>query len=118
MDSTQAEAVGALWVFRYHRKLQSTPQPPFSGYRPVAEVVEPPLTKGTDLVGENAPVAGTLSAATAAHPSLHRHVAKPWAEEPDAGNPHVRIRGSLGGVIPRGDPTCARPSLGKEEGMT
>jgi hypothetical protein len=27
---------------------------------------------------------------------LPGHVAKPWAEEPDAGNPHVRIRGSLG----------------------
>jgi hypothetical protein len=53
----------------------------------------------------NAPAAGALSAATAAYPSLHRRVAKPWAEEPDAGDPHVRIRGSLGGAIPWGDPT-------------
>ena len=43
--------------------------------------------------------------AAAAHSPLPRHVAKPWTEEPDAGNPHVRICGSLGGAILRGDPT-------------
>ena len=67
-------------------------------------MVEPPLATGLDIVGGNAPAACALSAATAAHPFLSRHVAKPWAEEPDAGDPHVRIRGSLGGAIPWGDP--------------
>jgi len=43
---------------------------------------------------------------TRLHPSRRRHVAKPWTEEPDAGNPHVRIFGSLGGAIPWGDPTA------------
>ena len=38
-------------------------------------------------------------ASAALHPRP-RHVAKPWTEEPDAENPHVRIRGSLGGAIP------------------
>src|SRR5262249_48202851 len=31
---------------------------------------------------------------------LRLHLAKPWAEEPDAGNPHVRIRGSPGQQSP------------------
>jgi hypothetical protein len=105
VDSTQAEAVGALWVFRYHRKLQGATQLSPPSLRRVAQVVEPPLATGTDSVGEDEPVAGALSAPAAAHPFFHRHVAKPWTEEPDAVVPHVRIRGSLGGAIPRGDPT-------------
>ena len=105
VDGTQAEAVGALCLFRHHRKFQSAPQLPAPGHRRVAEVVGPPLATGLDIVGGNAPAACALSATTAAHSSLHRHVAKPWAEEPDAGDPHVRIRGSLGGAIPWGDPT-------------
>jgi hypothetical protein len=60
-------------------------------------------------VGEDEPVAGALSAPAAAHPFFHRHVAKPWTEEPDAVVPHARIRGSLGGAIPRGDPTINLP---------
>jgi hypothetical protein len=35
-----------------------------------------------------------------------RYVVKPWAEEPDAAIPQVRIRGSLGGAIPLGHPTA------------
>jgi len=99
VDRTQAEAVGALCLFRYHRKSQSARQLPAPGHRRVAEMVEPPLATGLDIVGGNAPAACALSAATAAHPSLHRHVAKPWAEEPDAGDPPVRFGGSGGAIL-------------------
>jgi len=34
---------------------------------------------------------------------------KPCAEEPDAGNLYVRIRGGLRGAIPRGYPTAWLP---------
>ena len=52
-------------------------------------------------------VAAALPASAATH-LFPRCVAKPWTEEPDAGNLHVRIHGSLEGAIPRGDPTgCA-----------
>jgi hypothetical protein len=59
-------------------------------------VVEPPLATGMDIAGEDETAAGAVSAATAAYSHLPRHVVKPWPKEPDAGNPHVRIRGSLG----------------------
>ena len=116
VDGTQAEAVGALCLFRYHRKFQSAPQLSAPGHRCVAQVVEPPLATGLDIVGGNAPAACALSAATAAHPFLSRHVAKPWAEEPDAGDPHVRIRGSLGGAIPRGPPPSRSEAVGRRAG--
>ena len=74
----------------------------------MAKVVEPPLATGMDIAGEDETAAGAVSAATAAYSHLPRHVVKPWPEEPDAGNPHVRIRGSLGDN-PRGDPTPPRP---------
>jgi hypothetical protein len=61
--------------------------------------VKSPLATGPHDVGENGRAAGALSASAASHP-LPRHVAKPWTEEPDAKNPHVRSCGSLGGVIP------------------
>src|SRR5262249_20853883 len=71
----------------------------------LAEVVEPPLTTGMDIAGEDDSTAGAVSAATAAASNLPGHVANPWTEEPDAGNPHVRIRGSLGPQSPsRPDP--------------
>jgi len=60
----------------------------------VAKVVEPPLTTGMDIAGEDDSAAGAVPAATTAPSHLPGHVAKPWTEEPDAGNPHVRIRGS------------------------
>jgi RNA-directed DNA polymerase len=44
-----------------------------------------------------------------AHSLNCRYVANPWTEEPDAVVPHVRIRGSLGGAIFRGDPTVEVP---------
>jgi hypothetical protein len=109
VDSTEAEVAGALWVFRYHRKLQGAAQPAIPGYRCMADVVEPPLATGWAIVGGNVSAAGALSTATAAHPCPHRHLAKPWTEEPDAGNSHVRLRGSLGGAILRGDPTTILP---------
>jgi hypothetical protein len=64
-----------------------------------------PLPAGVAIVAGNAPATRAVSTATAAHPSCSCHVAKPWTEEPDAENLLVRIRGSLGGVILRGDPT-------------
>jgi hypothetical protein len=114
VDSTQAEAAGALCVFRYYRKLAGAPQLSAPRHQCVAKVVDPPLTTRAGLVGEDEPAAGALSAAAAAHPFFHRRVAKPWTEEPDAGNLHVRIRGSLGGVIPRGDPTSASRRLERD----
>jgi hypothetical protein len=66
----------------------------------VAQVVEPPLAAGMDIVGCNETAPGALPAAGAPHPSCKRRVAKPWTEEPDAGNLHVRLHGSLGGAIP------------------
>ncbi len=93
--------LGHFVYFGHYRKPQSASQLPAPGHRRVAKVVEPPLATGLDIVGGNAPAACALSTVTAAHQFLSRHVAKPWAEEPDAGDPHVRIRGSLGGAIPR-----------------
>jgi hypothetical protein len=40
------------------------------------------------------------------------------SEEPDAGNPHVRICGSLGWVTTRGHPACAGQSSDEEDEMT
>ena len=48
VDGTQA-AVGALCLFRYHRKFQSAPQLSAPGHRCVAQVVEPPLATGLDI---------------------------------------------------------------------
>ena len=83
-----------------HRKLQGTEQSSRLGHRGVAEVVKPPLAAGTHIVGCDDAAAGALSAAGASYPCRYRRVAKPWTEEPDAGNLHVRIRGSLGGASP------------------
>ena len=99
VESTQEEIAGALWVFRYYRKLPGASQPLGPCRRCVAKVVEPPLATGMDIAGEDETAAGAVSAATAAYSHLPRHVAKPWPEEPDAGNPHVRI-GEPRGVIP------------------
>lgn len=35
-----------------------------------------------------------------------QRVANPLLDEPDAGNPHVRVRGSPGGAIRRGHPAA------------
>src|SRR5215469_5955721 len=96
MESTQTEIAGALCIFRYHRKLPGASQLPYSCHRRVAEVVKPPLTTGMDVAGKDGAAAKAVSAAAAAPSHLSPHVAKPWSEEPDAGNLHVRIRGSLG----------------------
>src|SRR5689334_13485571 len=48
-----------------------------------------------DIVGGNARAACVKTAARAAHPFRHHHVAKPRTEEPNMGNLHVRIRGVL-----------------------
>jgi group II intron reverse transcriptase/maturase len=89
------------FVFRYHRKLLCPACLPFPCHCRVAQVAEPSFATGSALVGGNASVACMLSLAATAHSPLPCHVAKPWAEEPDAGNLHVRICGSLGAQSPR-----------------
>jgi hypothetical protein len=58
-----------------------------------------------DIAREDETAAGAVSAAAAAHPHFPGHVAKPWTEEPDAGN-RTYGSGLWGGVTtPRGHPT-------------
>jgi hypothetical protein len=80
-------------------------QPSLLGHRGVAQVAEPPFATGTHIVGGNAAAPGALPAAGAPHLSRYRRVAKPWTEEPDAGNLHVGSAGASGEQSPEGDPT-------------
>jgi hypothetical protein len=68
---------------------------------------------------EGAAAGFTLASASHAVPPGNVTLAKPCLDEPDAGNPRVRICGSPGEranlLAPVGDPDCARQSLEKEE---
>ena len=71
---------------------------------------ESPLIRGSYAMGTDARAAADISpaAATYALPTGNVTVAKPCPDEPDAGNPHVRICGSPGEraylLAPRGRP--------------
>jgi hypothetical protein len=68
-------------------------------------VVEAALVEVEMELGTHEPTAGAFApAAGACRPLRLPHVAKPLLDEPDAGNLHVRVRGSPGRAISRGHP--------------
>ena len=71
------------------------------------QVAWSPLEQQAAVVEPRESAPGGLSYAASADPAppCRHHVANPWTEEPDAGNPHVRIRGSPGSANSRGHPS-------------
>src|SRR4051794_29199262 len=77
----------------------------------MAQMAAPAVAKGEDDLGAVQPPLRQLpAAATSDRPCHLSRVAKLCLEEPDAGNPHVRIRGGPGRATGRAYPiavTCA-----------
>jgi hypothetical protein len=74
---SRSPAVGALWLFWHPRQRQGTPQLPALCHRCHRHMAQMPLPAGLDILGGNAPGLCTISFASAGHPALCHHVAKP-----------------------------------------
>jgi hypothetical protein len=108
------EAPRARCLLRHHREQPGARSASVLGSARLAQVAQPPVVEGSRQHGSDAShPAGTSPSRSACCPLRLPCVAKPLLEEPDAGNPHVRVCGSPGGAIPRGDPatriSCGTP---------
>src|SRR5262249_31092015 len=90
----------ALLVLRRYVELQSARTAAARGGANLAQVALTPLAKGIRQLGEDESAARAIPAPATAHRPPVSHVANPTLEEPDAGNPHVRIRGGPGRQLP------------------
>ena len=68
MANSMQQTAGSLWILRNHREFPSDRAVPRRGTKGVAEMVEPPLPKGLDVVGSDATVTEAIPASASAHP--------------------------------------------------